>query len=1167
MADPISLVGLVGSILQFIDAIVKARDYVSGFKDAPKDQRDFLAEVDSIPPLLWELTTRLRTDTSLGVENGVQQFETPLIRLVVIMSEMHKKLGPKHRVAKVLDRLVWPLWGEKEVKKGLDAIERFKTLFGMWLEGRKEVNYTDAVPLVIGLWEAQRKNHSAVVVSHETTALQQKQANLAIVQSVEIASDGTISALNGVLEQQQRDRILLESLRGTAQKLETLRDDEQRDKVIQWWSPINFFTRQQDIFNVHQPRTGEWFLASDPFKAWVLGVGKTLHCHGIPGAGKTVLASIVVHHLRKTLTLPGNSGVAVLYLNHKETVIQSVGNLLASLWRQLVFRQPMTEKIHELYEEHREPGTRPSVDDIHRVLHSTVGEYSKIFLIVDALDEYPEVQRKSLLGKLSDLGPNINILLTSRPHVDVSNMFDDSQTLEIQATADDIRKYVNGQIDKSPQLFKHVKARPELRQTIETLSIERRSKLHITSVSTKPAVKAVFEALKHMPTDLHQTYKEVMQRINEQAEDNRNIAHTTLAWVSNAKRLLHISELREALAVEPGTCGLDPDNFLDMNFVVSVCAGLVIIDSSDDDFHFPTAQTDITTTCITYLSFKVFFDIPGQILRPMMLFNLEAISPFLAYAVDYCLIHARGKPESTIREVLLQFLATASRWTYIWVFRNNFRTRGIPSSTSRLWISTLFDLHLLSNKDNHDSSIALQAAAANNNKEMIRLLIANGVDVDARKGKSDGPALQLASYFGNKEVVALLIAEGADVNMKGGEYSTALQAAAAQGHDAVVVLLVEHGADSTLTGGIYGSALQSASYQGSAKVVHFLLQMHASIRGEGGSRLQLARDQGSVGTALRAAAIRGHQAVVRLLIDAAQGHDNIARLLLGSGAAFNRGHYNIVQLLLVNGAFFFEHEGRSILQAASRRGHEGVVSVFLATMDSRDLGWSDALRIAAVKGHSRIVTLLIGKGIDKHWNQQGLTALQYASRHGEEKAVRSLVESGADINTRGGDGSTALASASAKGHENVARLFLENGADIHVRFGRLGLTALHGASVSGHMNVVDLLIENGAEIKAGPEHDVSGFFLALHVACLVGHEDMVQLLLSHEADVNNVGGLLGTALQAATVAGHITIVQLLLDNGADVNVVGGYHGTALHAASQEGHRDLVQLLIDVGAFH
>ena len=58
----------------------------------------------------------------------------------------------------------------------------------------------------------------------------------------------------------------------------------------------------------------------------------------------------------------------------------------------------------------------------------------------------------------------------------------------------------------------------------------------------------------------------------------------------------------------------------------------------------------------------------------------------------------------------------------------------------------------------------------------------------------DEAALFLAAENGHKEVVKLLIEEGADVNAQGGCYGNALQAASAGGHEAVVRLLLDRGA-------------------------------------------------------------------------------------------------------------------------------------------------------------------------------------------------------------------------------------------------------------------------------------------------------------------------------------------------------------------------------------
>ncbi|KAJ7144588.1 hypothetical protein C8R44DRAFT_582826, partial [Mycena epipterygia] len=109
----------------------------------------------------------------------------------------------------------------------------------------------------------------------------------------------------------------------------------ERDKIIERYSPLNFFPHQADIFATRQPDTGGWLLESDSFKQWKSGTGGILWCRGMPGAGKTVLVSIIVDHLRTAQDCP-NIGVAAIYLNHKESDTHSPSSLLTSLWRQLV---------------------------------------------------------------------------------------------------------------------------------------------------------------------------------------------------------------------------------------------------------------------------------------------------------------------------------------------------------------------------------------------------------------------------------------------------------------------------------------------------------------------------------------------------------------------------------------------------------------------------------------------------------------------------------------------------------------------------------------------------------------------------------------------------------------------------------------------------------------
>jgi hypothetical protein len=160
-----------------------------------------------------------------------------------------------------------------------------------------------------------------------------------------------------------------------------------------------------------------------------------------------------------------NLGVACIYLNHKEAEEQTPAKLLVGLWRQLVLGRDIGS-AGALYQRHHEKGTTPSWDEVSNVLQAVLGQYSKVYVIVDAVDEYPEYQRQILLEYLVMMGSTVNLMITSRPHIRPDGSLPNLEALEICANEDDIRRYVEGQIQKSSWLSKHVRSRADLREEI-----------------------------------------------------------------------------------------------------------------------------------------------------------------------------------------------------------------------------------------------------------------------------------------------------------------------------------------------------------------------------------------------------------------------------------------------------------------------------------------------------------------------------------------------------------------------------------------------------------------------------------------------------------------------------------------------------------------------------
>jgi Cdc6-like AAA superfamily ATPase len=243
-------------------------------------------------------------------------------------------------------------------------------------------------------------------------------------------------------------------------RLHQRQDDRERRQeyqtIIDWLTPIDYAPQQSDYISRRQEGTGQWLLKSNEFKKWVNQSNQTLFCPGIPGAGKTIIASIVVDDLYAKFQNDASVGLAYIYCNFRRQQEQKPNDLLASLLKQLVQEQPfIPENVKSLYERHKDKRTRPSLDEISKALHSIVAGYSRVFIIVDALDECQGSNegRKRFLAELFDLQARTgaSLLTTSRFIPEIVKEFEErSVQLEVCASDDDLQRYLDGHMTKLP---------------------------------------------------------------------------------------------------------------------------------------------------------------------------------------------------------------------------------------------------------------------------------------------------------------------------------------------------------------------------------------------------------------------------------------------------------------------------------------------------------------------------------------------------------------------------------------------------------------------------------------------------------------------------------------------------------------------------------------------
>ena len=106
--------------------------------------------------------------------------------------------------------------------------------------------------------------------------------------------------------------------------------------------------------------------------------------------------------------------------------------------------------------------------------------------------------------------------------------------------------------------------------------------MYLDALGTKNNRRAIYDALKSLPRGYDATYQEAMQRIQAQNEDDRQLAKEVLSWISYAMRPLSVTELQNALAVQPGDSDLQADALPDEEILLSVCAGLISIERESD---------------------------------------------------------------------------------------------------------------------------------------------------------------------------------------------------------------------------------------------------------------------------------------------------------------------------------------------------------------------------------------------------------------------------------------------------------------------------------------------------------------------------------------------------------------------------------------------------------
>ena len=407
MADPLSVTASISGLLTLGDIVFRRTyKYVKAVKKAPKEISVLSAEIGALYGVLSNLhlvscqLEHEQADSTARMHHIHSCYQT-LERVKSILDRDDTSLLRDEKIDTLKKRLRWP-FKALEVKELIAEIERHKTTLGLALN----------VDCMSGLLQALSKH------------------------------DEVRNTVDGM-------RIELRERHEAATRIQI---NKQRQEILNSFAKVDPRSSHEMSRKLRSPGTGLWLTESQEFRQWLETDNARLWFYGIPGAGKTVLASTVIE---EALRISGpTAAVAFFYCDYKITATQDLSHILCSLAYQFAKQDEGSfVKLRDFHEiknpEHRLDVEYDSEDLLNLVRAMTL-VFNCAMIIVDGLDECGQ-DIPTIVDALTSLndGEDITVktVFLSRDEIEIRERLEMYTKVSIAARSSDLRLYVAAEID------------------------------------------------------------------------------------------------------------------------------------------------------------------------------------------------------------------------------------------------------------------------------------------------------------------------------------------------------------------------------------------------------------------------------------------------------------------------------------------------------------------------------------------------------------------------------------------------------------------------------------------------------------------------------------------------------------------------------------------------